>query len=398
MTDLQGLDSFVERWRAPAGRHAAVAIAAITAAVAGVGLLVYSTGGTAFAWLNLMYLPIVLSAALFRIPGGIGAALLAGLVIGPFMPLYVPRGIPQPAANWMARTGFFLIIGAFTGMLFTWLTAQYDRLKKAHEELLQSHRQLRDTQMELIQAAKLESIGRLAAGVAHEVKNPLAVIQMGVDYLDTSLNAGPDVKEVLDEIDAAVKRADAVIKGLVNFSRSEALELIPADLNGILESALNLVRHELKTEHITLETRLDRSISAVAVDRNKIQQVFINLFMNAVQAMEGGGSLTVTTEQRKLSGEDLGRLSHGKQRFAAGDSAVMVEITDTGPGIPEDKLDKLFDPFFTTKPVGKGTGLGLSVSRTIIDHHDAVIAIRNREEGGALATILFKPNRGRNPL
>ena len=77
---------------------------------------------------------------------------------------------------------------------------------------------------------------------------------------------------------------------------------------------------------------------------------------------------------------------------------MVVEITDTGPGIPEDKLDKLFDPFFTTKPVGKGTGLGLSVSRTIIDHHDAVIAIRNREEGGALATILFKPNRGRNPL
>jgi signal transduction histidine kinase len=365
--------------------------------VAGVGLLVYSTGGTAFAWLNLMYLPIVLSAALFRIPGGIGAALLAGLVIGPFMPLFVPRGIPQPAANWMARTGFFLLIGTFTGMLFTWLTAQYDRLKKAHEELLQSHRQLRDTQMELIQAAKLESIGRLAAGVAHEVKNPLAVIQMGVDYLDATLDAVQDVKEVLDEMDAAVKRADAVIKGLVNFSRSEELELTPADLNGIIENALNLVRHELKKEHITLETRLDRSISPVAVDRNKIQQVFINLFMNAVQAMEGGGSLAVATAQRKLSGEEYGCLSRGKQRFSAGDSAVVVEISDTGPGIPEKILDKLFDPFFTTKPVGKGTGLGLSVSRTIVEHHDAVIAIRNRAGGGAVATLLFKPNQGSTP-
>lgn len=394
MTELQGLDSFVENWRKPSGRHAAIAITAISAAVAGIGLLVYVTGGTAFAWLHLMYLPIVLSAALFRIPGGIGAALLAGVVIGPFMPLYVPRSIPQPAANWMVRTGFFLLIGAFAGILFAWLTAQYDRLKKAHEELQQSHRQLLDTQMELVQAAKLESIGRLAAGVAHEVKNPLAIIQMGVNYLDTTLNADPDVKEVLNEMDAAVKRADSVIKGLVNFSRSEELKLTPGDLNGIIEDALNLVRHELKTEHVTLETRFDRSISPVSLDRNKIQQVFINLFMNAVQAMEGGGSLEVTTAQRMLCSEDLRRPSSGKQRFAAGDSAVVVEISDTGPGIPENKLDKLFDPFFTTKPVGKGTGLGLSVSRTIVDHHDAEIAIRNRVEGGALVTLLFKPTRG----
>jgi signal transduction histidine kinase len=392
--DLQGLDSFVENWRKPRGRHAALAILAISAAVAGIGLLVYETGGTAFAWLNLMYLPIVLSAALFRIPGGIAAALLAGLVIGPFMPLYVPRGVPQPAANWMARTGFFLIIGTFTGMLFSWLTAQYDRLKITHEELQKSHRELREAQLELIQAAKLESIGRLASGVAHEVKNPLAIIQLGVNYLDTTLNGDPEVKEVIAELDAAVKRADTVIKGLVDFSRSEELELKVQDLNAIIENALNLVRHELKKEHVSLDTRLDGSISPIAADRNKIQQVFINLFMNAVQAMEGGGSLTVTTSQRELSCEDIGRFSQVKQWFSAGDSVVMVEITDTGPGIPENKLDKLFDPFFTTKPIGKGTGLGLSISRKIVELHDAVIAIRNREEGGVVVRLLFKPTQG----
>jgi len=392
--DLNGLDSFVESWRKPRGGNAALAIVAIAAAVAGIGLLVFQTGGTAFAWLNLMYLPIVLAAALFRIPGGIAAALAAGLVIGPFMPLYVPRGIPQPAANWMARTGFFLVIGAFTGMLFTWLTAQFDRLKKAHEELQQSHRELREAQMELIQAAKLESIGRLAAGVAHEVKNPLAIIQLGVNYLDTTLNADPEVKEVIDELDAAVKRADTVIKGLVNFSRSEELELTAQDLNPVIENALNLVRHELAQEHVALETRLDESIPAVALDRNKIQQVFINLFMNAVQAMEGGGKLTVTTTQRELSREDIGRFSQLRQRFSAGDGVVVVEVTDTGPGIPENRLDKLFDPFFTTKPVGKGTGLGLSISRKIVELHDAAIDIRNREEGGVVARLLFKSTKG----
>ena len=394
ISNLHGVDSFVEKWREPKGRKAAVAIIAIVAIIAGIGLLVYETGGTAFAWLNLMYLPIVLSAALFRVPGGIVAALLAGLVIGPFMPLYVPRDILQPAANWLARTGFFLLIGAFTGLLFTWLNAQYDRLKKAHDELARSHRELRDAQMELIQAAKLESIGRLAAGVAHEVKNPLAIIQLGVNFLDTTAHGNPDVKEVLEEIDAAVKRADSVIKGLVDFSRSEELELKPQDLNVIIEKALSLVRHELTKEHVALETRLDGTISPVATDRNKIQQVFINLFMNAVQAMEGGGSLTVTTTQKDLSIDDCGRFHLGIHRFSTGDSVVIVEIADTGPGIPENKLDKLFDPFFTTKPIGKGTGLGLSITRKIVELHDAMIDIRNREEGGVVVKLLFKPNQG----
>jgi signal transduction histidine kinase len=389
--DLRELDSFVENWRKPRGGNAAVAIAAVTAVVAAIALLVYETGGTAFVWLNLMYLPIVLSAALFRIPGGIGAALLAGLVLGPFMPLYVPGDIAQPAHNWMARTGFFLLIGTFTGTLFTWLTAQYDRLKKAHEELQQSHRELRAAQMELIQAAKLESIGRLAAGVAHEVKNPLAIIQMGVNYLETTLNAGQDVKEVIEELDTAVKRADSVVKGLVNFSRSEELELKPLDLNPIIENALNLVRHELMKEHVILDTGLDGSIPPVALDRNKIQQVFINLFMNAIQAMEGGGMLTVHTVHRVLAEEDIDRFLPGKHPFSAGDRAVVVEINDTGPGIPEDKLDKLFDPFFTTKPVGKGTGLGLSITRKIVELHDALIDIRNRQEGGVEVKLLFKP-------
>ncbi len=380
----------MEKWRNPRGGEAGLAIFAITAMIACIGVLVYETGGTAFVWLNMMYLPIVLSAAVFRIPGGIAAALAAGLVIGPYMPLYVPRGIQQPPSNWILRTGFFLLIGSFTGLLFKWLSMQFDRLKESHEQLTQAHVELQNAQMELIQAAKLESIGRLAAGVAHEVKNPLAIIQLGVNFLEATVSGNRDVTEVIGEMDEAVKRADSVIKGLVDFSRSEKLDLVVQDLNPIIENSLNLVRHELIKGHIALETRLDNSISPVAVDRNKIQQVFINLFMNAVQAMESRGELTVTTSEKELSQEELPRFSRQKHQFRAGDKAVAVEITDTGSGIPEDQLDKLFDPFFTTKPTGKGTGLGLSISRKIIELHDALIDIRNREEGGVAAKLLFK--------
>lgn len=393
MITFDDLNSITENWRNPQGGKAFIASFAITTIIAGVGLLVYETGGTAFVWLNMMYIPIIMSAALFKIPGGIAAALTAGLVIGPFMPLHIQQGIPQPASNWILRTGFFLLIGIFTGVIFTWLNLQFDRLKQANEELTQSHKELQDAQMQLIQAEKLESIGRLAAGVAHEVKNPLAIIQLGVDFLDVALNGNQVVKEVVGEMYAAVRRADIVIKGLVDFSRSGDLDLKVQDLNPIIENTLSLVRHELIKGHITLETRLDTSISPVAADRNKIQQVFINLLMNAVQAMEGGGKITVTTTEKELSQEDIDWFSPQKHRFAFGDRVVVVEITDTGVGIPEDKLDKLFDPFFTTKPIGTGTGLGLSVSRNIIDLHGAMMEIRNRVEGGVAVKVLFKQDQ-----
>lgn len=389
MTNLQDIDSFIEKWRNPRGGEACMVIFAIAAMIACIGVLVYETGGTAFTWLNMMYIPIVLSAAVFRIPGGIVAALAAGLVIGPYMPLYVPRGIHQPASNWILRTGFFLLIGSFAGVLFRWLSLQFDRLKEAHEELTRAHADLQDAQMELIQAAKLESIGRLAAGVAHEVKNPLAIIQLGLNFLEATLDGNGDAKEVIGEMDDAVKRADGVIKGLVDFSRSEKLDLAVQDLNPIIGNSLNMVRHELVKYHISVETRLDDSISPVAVDRNKIQQVFINLFMNAVQAMESNGKLTVTTVEMDILQREHRGL-HQTQKFGENDRVVIVEITDTGPGIPEDKLDKLFEPFFTTKPTGKGTGLGLSITRKIIDLHDALIDIRNREEGGVAVNLLFK--------
>ena len=390
MTTLHDIDLFMEKWRNPRGGEAAMLIVAIAAMIACIGVLVYETGGTAFVWLNMMYLPIVLSAAVFRIPGGIVSALAAGLVIGPYMPLYVPRGIEQPASNWILRTAFFLLIGSFTGVLFKWLSMQFDRLKEAHEELTQAHAELQNAQMELIQAAKLESIGRLAAGVAHEVKNPLAIIQLGLNFLEATLDGNRDVKDVISEMDEAVKRADGVIKGLVDFSRSEKLDLAIQDLNPIIGNSLNLVRHELVKCHVSVETRLDHSISPVAVDRNKIQQVFINLFMNAAQAMENSGKLTVTTTEKELSKKELSGFFRQAHNFGEGDRAVMVEIFDTGPGIPEDKLDKLFDPFFTTKPTGKGTGLGLSITRKIMDLHDALIDIRNREEGGVAVNLLFK--------
>ncbi len=262
-------------------------------------------------------------------------------------------------------------------------------LSRTHQALIESHRALKEAQQQLIQAAKLESVGRLSAGVAHEVKNPLAIIQLGVDFLSGSLGQDDTASSVLADIDDAVRRADTVIKGLLDFSREKKPDMEPADLNRTIRDSLALVRHELVQHNVELVETLTGELAAIQLDRDKMQQVFINLFMNAIQAMDRGGTLRVTTVRKVLTGDDL-EGADDSERFEPGEAAIICWVEDTGTGIPESKVDKVFDPFFTTKPVGKGTGLGLSVTRNIIGLHDGTIQIRNRTEGGVRITLKFK--------
>jgi signal transduction histidine kinase len=376
--------NWLNRWLQPAGPRAVVVVVIILAQIAMLGSVVYETGGTRFAWLHLMYLPIILAAACFGVYGGIVAALLAGFALGPYMPMNVLTGLPQATSNWVFRIGFFLLVGGFSGLISNFLNGQIKRLRQTNQQLLQAHEALKNAQMKLIQTAKLESIGRLAAGLAHEVKNPLAVIQLGVDYLTstTKPDTSRDAIETIQEMADAVQRADMVIKGLLNFSRSEKLALVPADLNSVIEDSLVLVRHEFTKHSISLGKNLAGGLPQVGLDPGKVKQVFINMFMNAIQAMGSDGSLSVKTFRQPASTGAAGQNPPNEN--------LVVQIEDTGSGIPEDKLDKLFEPFFTTKPVGSGTGLGLSVSKNIIELHGGTIKIANRTDArGVAVTITF---------
>ena len=237
----------------------------------------------------------------------------------------------------------------------------------------------------------METIGRLAAGVAHEVKNPLAIIQMGVDYLSHEMPQDKDSLEVIKDIDDAVRRADNVILGLLDFSRDKKLELKQGSLNDVISSSLHLVDHELRQRNIKAETFLAENLPAMALDANKLQQVFINLFMNAVHAMDHNGELRISSEVKLLEEQsDLACDSEGL--FTINEHVIRVEVADTGPGIREQDKAKIFELFYTTKAVGEGTGLGLSVTRNIINLHHGVIDIANRPQGGAAVVLLFKLN------
>lgn len=274
------------------------------------------------------------------------------------------------------------------------LARSEEALRKALADLQASHEQLKAAQLQLIQAEKLECIGTLAAGVAHEVKNPLQTILMGLAYLSKNTPVGDEnIAMVLTDMRDAVKRADAIVRDLLSLSASRQLEIEEGGFNAVIEHSLWLVNYELTRSRITVVRTLAAHLPRVRLDKAKMEQVFINIFMNAIQAMPQGGTLTVKTSARSLQ-ETQTQAGRNPGPFRAGDRAVVAEIQDTGVGIPGEKLPRIFEPFFTTKPAGAGTGLGLPVTKQIIDLHGGTIDITPAFSGGVRATIMLKAENG----
>lgn len=256
-------------------------------------------------------------------------------------------------------------------------------LTDALENLQRAHAELGSVQLQLIEAEKLKSIGRLAAGVAHEVKNPLAIVSMGIEFLAARHAEDVPTMNVLKELADAVGRADGVIKGMLDFSVPGKIELQPCDLAVIVRTALRLVRGEIRKGGHQIDLDMEE-LPAVEADRVKTCQVFVNLFTNALHAMPDGGLITVRAGTERAA---AGSVPEG---FQPGDEIVVVEIADTGSGIPSDVLERIFDPFVTTKAAGKGTGLGMSIVRSIMNLQRGAVSIRNGETGGAVATVTFR--------
>ncbi len=231
-------------------------------------------------------------------------------------------------------------------------------------------------QQQMIDNEKARTIAQLAGGVAHEVKNPLAVLLQGLEYFIRQIDFGDNkiIPAILKDMQHAVLRADSIIKGLLDLSRPPQMSLKPENINPILENSYLLLKNNFDRRHIRLEWKLDPALPMVVVDKEKLLQVFINLFNNASEAMsQGGGVITVCTSTVK----------------SEGGHCVVTVIEDTGSGIPPDVMSRIFDPFFTTKRGQGGTGLGLPIVKNIMQLHGGTIEIRNRKEGGAHVRLEF---------
>ena len=268
-----------------------------------------------------------------------------------------------------------------------------EQVRATNAELRAANDALKEAQLHLIHAEQMQSVGRLAAGVAHEVKNPLAVLRLGVDFFSQfPADSNASVPQVIEDMTLAIKRADTIIMGLLDFSVPGKLNLQSVDVNGIVDKSLALLRHELVARGYTVEREFAATSPRVQMDAHKIEQVFVNLLTNAIHAMPGGGTLTVRTRARQLQPEEVVHDAGARDGsgFHVGENVVCVEVEDTGAGIPADKVGQIFDPFFTTKETGKGTGLGLTVARKIVELHGGTLDIRNRPEGGVRASVVFR--------
>jgi two-component system, NtrC family, sensor kinase len=224
-------------------------------------------------------------------------------------------------------------------------------------------------EQQLLQTEKLTSLGLLAAGVAHEVNTPLAVISNYIQMLARQLPGDDSRQKIIEKIVKQTFRASEIVNNLLNFSRTGAGEFSAVSMNEVIEETLTLVAHPFRAAHVSVIKSFDENLPAIKGSGNRLQQVFLNLFLNARDAMPSGGMLEVRT--------------------ASQNGSVEIEVTDTGTGIPGENLHRIFDPFFTTKATGRGTGLGLSVSYGIVQEHNGRIEVRSTPGKGTSFRLEF---------
>ncbi len=244
-----------------------------------------------------------------------------------------------------------------------------DSFNRMASELKKREGALKAAQEALIQSEKMAAFGQLGAGIAHEVKNPLAGIMGYAQLAQRKIDPESPVARHLAIIEKETKRCKVIIENLLRFARQEKTAFMPTDLNRVILDAVTIVDHQLGINHITIEKAFAEPLPKINGNDNQLQQVLINLMINAQQAMPEGGTLRLATR--------------------AIPPYVEIRVSDTGTGIPEENLKKIFEPFFTTKPVGTGTGLGLSVSYGLIKDHGGQILVASEVGKGTTFTLLI---------
>lgn len=249
---------------------------------------------------------------------------------------------------------------------FNHMTAELRDLTEGLEE------RVRTAQMQIIRAEKLASLGRLAAGVAHELNNPLTGVLTFAHLVANKLPSDSQERADLEVVISETNRCAKIIRDLLQFSRESQADRKPENVNLVVRQMLAILQPQAQFQNIEVRLRLDESLPPIVADSAQLKQVFMNILMNAAEAMGAGGVLTVETSKR--------------------DRAAVVAFADTGCGIPSEILGKIFDPFFTTKEPGKGTGLGLAVSLKLVENHGGTIEVDSTVGTGSTFRVILPLN------
>ncbi|MBW1691538.1 MAG: cache domain-containing protein [Deltaproteobacteria bacterium] len=259
-------------------------------------------------------------------------------------------------------------------------------LQKTFKDMMESlkerdRRRREESESRLLQSEKQASVGRLAAGVAHEINNPLTGVLTFTRLLLRRKDITDDARAHLEKIAESTVRVKKIVQGLLDFSRQTTLDKEPTDINRLARTTIEQMENQALIRGVNLTFNPGENLPTIILDRGQFQGVILNIILNALDATERGGSITVSTGI-SVSASDAGK------------RGVEISISDTGCGIPPENLDKLFDPFFTTKEVGQGTGLGLTVSYGIVQRHGGTIRVQSEVGRGTTFTIWIPVEEG----
>ena len=313
---------------------------------------------------RLYYIPIILAALWYGWRGGLGSASVASVSYLPHIVLHWQHQNYNYALNQYAEIALFFVIGAVTGWLGDQKRREHERAERINAELQTAYGELRTTVGQLLQAERLSSLAEIASGVVHEVRNPLGAIKGAVEILEDEIAEESPRREFARIAKVEIQRIDKLVSEFVRIARPPKLHKTATDINELVKSVIVLLEQQAATKTIVIKSELGADIAAIELDREQIEQVLINLAINAFDATPAGGIVIFRT----FENED----------------AIVVQVEDTGVGIPRDSLERIFDPFFTTKE--KGTGLGLSIAHKITTQHGGKLSAENTR-GGALFTL-----------
>jgi two-component system sensor histidine kinase HydH len=344
--------------------------AGIVLAVAGIvliSLLRYLAPASMLVWHNILqhlyYLPIAFAGMYRGWKGGLGAAVFSAIC---YVTLFAVRPNPTREFAPYAEIIDFFLVGLVVGILGDRERRQKQALERTSRQLGQVYRELQENFERMKRAERLYAIGQLSAGLAHEIRNPLASIEGAASILQNDSGSEERRLEFLTIIQRECRRLNRLLTQFLDFARPRPPEYGSVDIGHLLESVINLAQHGA-SEGIRLRKEVAPNLPVVRSDPEQLKQVILNLTINAIQGMPEGGEILLSARQRE--------------------DKVLIQVRDEGCGISQEHLDKVFDPFFTTKK--DGTGLGLSVAHQIVSQHGGMLGMeRNPDKGMTFSVSL----------
>jgi len=354
----------------------AIRIAIVLCGILGITIAHYTTPASSVLWHNifqrLYYLPIIFTALYFGWLGGLAAAACVAACYIPHIFL-AWRSFPGYAMNQYAEIAVFFLVGFITGLLADRERKRKRELEQTAEQLSKVYAELQDSFEQLKRADRLSAIGHLSAGLAHEIRNPLASIEGAVGILEQRELSEEGRVEFLGIVKKECRRLNRLLTNLLDFARPRRPSYQIVDVGQILTSVASLAAHMAAPSAITLRADCPSGTPPIECDPEQLKQVILNLTINAIQAMPDGGEIILSARTKNPN--------------------FLIQVKDQGCGISPEDLDKVFNPFFTTKE--NGTGLGLSMAHQIVSQHGGILsAERNPDKGMTFAVLLPRRPEG----